>query len=309
MIVAIGGGTGLFTVLQGLKKYTNNIAAIVTMADHGGSSGILRDELGVLPPGDIRRCLVALSESRKLMADLFEYRFKKGSLKGHSFGNLLITALTEITGSFDKAIKECSKILAVKGIVIPCTFQDIKLCALLENGKIIKGEPAIESFRLYHNVNIKKLFLEPRNVKANKEAINTIKNAEKIILGPGSLYTSIIPNLLIKNIKNAIVKSKAKKIYVVNIMTQHGETDNFTANMHVSEIIKYLSKDILDYVIVNTEIPSAKVLKAYAEEWKFPVKVDKIKTKAKIVRKKLLRKTNFARHDPDKLAKTILALK
>lgn len=305
-IVVIGGGTGLYTLLSGLKDFDFDITAIVSTSDSGGSSGILRDEYGILPPGDARRCLVALSDSEEMLRKLFEHRFNRGGLKGHSFGNLLITALNEITGSFDEAIAQAAKILSVKGKVLPCTLDNTTLCALLENGKIVKGEVEVNRFKLNHNTRIKKLFMEPK-AKAYKDTIRAIKQADLILLGPGSLYTSVIPNLLVNGVAAAIRSSKGTKAYIVNIMTEHGETDNFAASHHVNEVEKYL-KTNLDCAIVNTTKAPKRLLKKYEEEYKSQVKADVENIKIKVIKGDFLRKKNLLRHDPHKLAKAILRI-
>ncbi len=313
-IVAIGGGTGLYTLISGLKNFDIDISAIVAASDDGGSSGILRDEYGILPPGDIRRCIVALSESEQLLRKLFEYRFRKGGLKGHSFGNLFITALREITGSFDAAVQEAARLLAVKGKVLPCTLDDVKLCALLENSRIVKGQVAVSEIKRNYNTKIKELFLETRElkeakarVKAYKPAIRAIEEADLIVLGPGSLFTSVLPNLLIKEIQQTILNAKAKKVYVVNIMTEHGETNDLTASQHVVEVEKYL-KGKLDYVILNTSKAPIELLKRYEEEYKVQVDADIENISAKIIKGDFLRKKNLLRHDSFKLAKAIIEL-
>lgn len=312
-IVVIGGGTGTFTVLSGLKKYTKNICAIVSMSDSGGSSGILRDELGVLPPGDIRRCLVALSNSDKLMRSLFNYRFKNGGLKGHSFGNLFLSALEKITGSFERAITEAAKILSIDGEVIPVTTGQTNLYALLENGQIIKGETNIDIPKHDGNLKIKKVWLQPK-IRATQQALEAIKKAELIVIGPGDLYTSVISNLLVQGISNAIANSRAKKIYVCSLMTKFGETNGFTVSNFVRVIEKYLGKKVLDYVIFNKSKLPSKLLKKYAQEEKFPVKYDinqstNFKTKPRYLGADVVSHRTLIRHDPDKLAKLILTVK
>jgi len=309
-IVVIGGGTGCFTVLSGLKKYPVELSAIVTMADSGGSTRILREEFGILPPGDVRQALVALSQSEKLLADLFAYRFKEGGLKGHSFGNLLITALERIKGNFEKAIEEAGKILNIKGKVIPVTLQNTNLCAILENDQIIEGEENIDVPKHNPNLKIEKVYLKPQ-VKANKRAIKAILRADLIIIGPGDLYTSIIPNLLVKGIPEALKKSKGKKVYVCNLMTKLGETNNFTGSDFVREIEKYLKGKILDYVIFNNKKPSPSRIEKYEKEGAQFVKYDKKdfrEAKFKIIAGNFLRKRGFIRHDPQKLAKVLLRI-
>ncbi len=302
-LVAIGGGTGLYTLLSGLKNFDFDITAIVSTADNGGSSGILRDEYGILPPGDVRKCLVALSDSEELMRKLFEYRFNTGGLKGHSFGNLLLTALTEVTGSFENAIKEAENLLSVKGKILPCTLDNSNLCALLENGKIIEGEENIGKYKLHHNTGIKRIYMQPK-AKAYKPVLDAIEKSDIIVIGPGSLYTSIIPNLIVDGISNAINKSKAKKAYVVNVMTEHGESDSIYASQYVNEIEKYLSGK-LDYVIVNTAKAPEKLLRKYEEEYKRQVIADIENINTKVIKGDFLKKKNLLRHDSHKLAKTI----
>jgi len=316
-IVVIGGGTGLPNVLQGLKKYTRNLTAIVTVTDNGRSSGILRKELQILPPGDIRNCLVALADSDKLMNDLFQYRFAEGrGLAGHTLGNLFIAALTKITGSFEKAIEEAGEILAIRGKVIPSTLEDVQICAELENGKIARGEVNV---RRPCKAQIKRVFLDKKNIKAAKGAVEAIENSDLIVIGPGSLHSSIIPNLLIKQIAQAMRKSPAKKVYVCNIVTQPGLTDNYDAAAHVREIIRYLGKGALDYAIINSSRPSRAVMKKYEKDNAFlvefskeeiertgvkPVIADLLEKREK--RKPLWEKMYWLRHDADKLAKVLV---
>lgn len=311
-IVVIGGGTGLNSILRGLKKYTNNITAIVTVADEGGSSRKLRYEFGVLPPGDIRNCIVALSDSGPLMAKLLDYRFIQGKgLKGHSLGNLLITALSKITGTFEKAVLEAGKILAIRGRVLPVTLQKTSLCAELENGKVIEQEPNVECHKTKYRSEIKKLFLKPRNVKAYPKSIDAIKKADIVVLGPGSLYTSILPNLLVNGIPEAIKKTRAKVVYVCNVMTQPGETDNYKADDHVEKIIKYLGKNILDYAVVNTSRAPEKLYWKYQKQGAKRVKYhpgDLDRFDIKVLEANLITKENLLRHDPDKVARVILRI-
>lgn len=270
-IVAIGGGTGLSMLLRGIKKYTNNITAIVTVGDDGGSSGRLREELGILPPGDIRNCIAALADDEDLITKLFQYRFRNGEgLEGHSFGNLFLTALCAITGDMVRAVKESSNVLNIRGVVLPATLDDMKLAAEFEDGQIVHGESNIPEM----HKKIKKLFTEPAICEALPEAIDAIKDADLIILGPGSLYTSVIPNLLVKGIVEAIEKSKAKKIYVCNIMTQPGETDNYSVASHVNALIGHAKgKKIIDAVLVNGKLPE-NMSKGYANSGSYPVIID-----------------------------------
>ena len=295
-IVAIGGGTGLSTMLKGIKKITNNITAIVTVGDDGGSSGKLREELGVLPPGDIRSCIAALADDEDLVAKLFQYRFKDcAGLSGHSFGNLFLTAMCAITGDMVRAVKESSNVLSIRGRVLPS----------------IKGESNIPE----SGKKIKRLFTEPSNCKPLEDAIWAIHDADLIILGPGSLYTSVIPNLLIKDIAKAVNDSKAKKIYVCNIMTQPGETDNFTVSDHLKTLINHAKYDkIIDAVLVNTDLPS-ELIAPYKDAGSEPVVVDTKeinKMGIQIVQKNLIEDkrfedghSSFVRHSPSRLARII----
>jgi uncharacterized cofD-like protein len=274
-IVAIGGGTGTFTVLSSLKKYDNlNLSAIVSMADSGGSTGRLRDELGVLPPGDVRQCLTALSRSDKLMRDLFCYRYQKGSLSGHSFGNIFLATLEKITGSFKKAVLESSKILNIKGEVIPVVEKKVNFGVKLESGKTVLGEYKISNVKGFDGrQRIKTAFLKPK-AKATFEAQKAIEKADVIIICPGALYSSVIPNLLALGICSAIRKSSAKKIYVCNLMTKFGQTNRFAVSDHVKTLEKYLGKNVLDCVIYNTQKPSDKILRYYEKSKEYFVKPD-----------------------------------
>ncbi len=306
-IVVIGGGTGLHTLLRGLKNYTSNITAVVTVFDSGGSSGQLRDELGVLPPGDIRNCLVALSEKESLMTKLFQYRFKNGSLQGHSFGNLFITAMSEVSGDFPKAVEKSSEILAIRGKVLPSSIDDVVLCAQLKNKTLIKGENNISKSK----DRIENIFIQPSSVLPLPETMQAIREADSIILGPGSLYTSIICNLLVKNIPEAICQSNALKIYICNVMTQTGETDKFTVSMHLKELIKYLHQNCIDYALVNKSILSKKIAAKYQKEGAYVVKDDlqaRFGNRTNIIRQELLSQHNYARHDSDKVAKLIMEI-
>ena len=252
-IVAVGGGTGLSMLLGGIKNITNNITAVVSVGDDGGSSGRLRESLGILPPGDIRHCITALADDEDLVTKLFKYRFKTGEgLEGHSFGNLFLTAMCAITGDMASAVKASANVISIRGRVLPATLDDMKLVAEMEDGRIVHGESTIPEA----GGKIKKLFSEPSNCKALPEVIEAIRSAELIILGPGSLFTSVIPNLLIEEISKEIAQSKAKKIYVCNIMSQPGETDKFTVSDHVKALINHAgTKDIVEAVLVNDYIP------------------------------------------------------
>ncbi|MBU4348349.1 YvcK family protein [Patescibacteria group bacterium] len=312
-IVVIGGGTGVFTTLTSLRPYFNNLTAIVTMADDGGSTGILRENFGILPPGDIRRALIALSGSNnEMLSKLFSYRFKQGiGLTGHSFGNLLITALERITKDFEKAINEAGKILSIEGKVIPITLGDTRLIAELGNGQIIKGENNIDIPKHEGNIKIKKVWLEPK-AKINSNAKKAILSADVVIIGPGDLYTSIIPNILVGGTKQALKKTKAKIIYFSNIMTKFGETNNFQASDFIKTIISYLGKGVLDYAIVNNKKPSFKKRAVYIKKNSDFVEPDfnleKINKDISIIKTDLLRPGKFIRHDSNKLGRLIKML-
>ncbi len=306
-IVAIGGGTGLSMLLRGIKNITNNVTAVVTVGDDGGSSGRLREEMGVLPPGDIRNCIAALADDEDLVTELFQYRFKTGEgLEGHSFGNLFLTALCSITGDMVRAVKESSNVLSIRGRVLPSTLDDMKLVAEMEDGRIIHGESNIPEAR----GRIKRLFTDPQDCKALDDVIDAIRDAELIILGPGSLYTSVIPNLLIKEISHEIAKSNAKKIYVCNIMTQPGETDGYTVCDHINALIQHAgSKEIIDAVLVNDFMPSNPA-KKYQLSGSYPVKLDMENLKKlgiSLVSRKLIEdnKEGFVRHSSNRVARAI----
>lgn len=305
-IVAIGGGTGLSVLLSGLKEYTSNITAIVTVADSGGSSGRLRQQFDILPPGDIRNCLVALADASTLMRDLFQFRFDKSSeLSGHSFGNLFITAMTRLTGDFEKAVKETSKVLALRGQVIPSTLNNVMLVAQHKDDSITEGEDQIPLVRKPIN----KVYLKPQGSLATPEALKAIEEAQIIVLGPGSLYTSIIPNLLIKEITQALVSSGAIKVYVCNVMTQPGETDNFSASSHIRTLINHSHPRVLDYCIVNTGEISADILKRYAQQDSYPVVNDRriIENMGyRVIQEDIITTEDLVRHDPLKLTNIIL---
>ena len=310
-LVVIGGGTGGFTVLTGLRKPFKNLAAIVSMAGEGGSTGALRGVFGVLPPGDIRRALVALSRTEnKTLSDLFNYRFAEGGgLKGHNFGNLMLTALERLTGSFEKAVAEASRILAVEGNVVPVTLESTHLCAQLEDGTIIFGENNIDIPKHNGRLRIKKLWLQPP-VKINPRAKKEIMDADMVIIGPGDLYTSILPNIIVRGVKEALTRSRAKKVFMVNVMTKFGETNNFKASDFVSETEKHLGKGVIDYVLVGKDKPASTRLKPYLKEKSQWVVLDKTKFnhKPKLIAADLVRRRGFIRHDPDKVARAIMQL-
>ncbi len=307
-IVAIGGGTGLSTLLRGLKHYTNNITAVVTVGDDGGSSGRLREEHGVIPPGDIRNCIAALADEEQLTTELFQYRFKTGhGLEGHSFGNLFLTAMCRITGDMVTAIKESSKVLNIQGRVLPSTLENIRLIAEMEDGSIVEGESHIPEV----GGKIRQLRCSPDSPKPLPEVIQAIQQAELIILGPGSLYTSVVPNLLIEEIAEAISRQNVPKVYVANIMTQPGETDGYTVGDHVQAILDHSHyPNMLTCVLVNSWLPDA-LLQKYQEAGYFPVVLDEDRCNelgVKVVQKFLVDEhdTKVIRHNPKNLARAVI---
>ena len=304
-IVVIGGGTGLSTLLRRLKKYPAKLTAVVTVADDGGSSGRLRDEMGILPPGDIRNTLAALADTEPLMTQLFQYRFKQGSeLEGHSFGNLFIAAMTDITGDFELAIKESSRVLAVRGQVIPSTLAEVQLEALYADGSTVCGESLIPEA----GKPISRVHLLPEDCPGTPEAVRAISEADIIILGPGSLYTSVLPNLLVKDIRDAVKNSSAPKVYVCNVMTQPGETDGYTAADHVQALLDHVGPKVVDYVIVNDAAVEPHLLRKYEAEGAIPVYPDVNRIRAmgiEPIARPLISLTDLVRHDPTALAKCI----
>lgn len=313
-IVAIGGGTGLSMLLRGIKKITNNITAVVTVGDDGGSSGRLREQMGVLPPGDIRNCIAALADDDDIVTKLFQYRFKTGEgLEGHSFGNLFITAMTAICGDMISAIKESSKVLLIRGRVLPATCDDMKLYAKMEDDSIVRGESNIPEA----GKKIMQLCCEPANCKPIPEVIDAINNADLIIMGPGSLYTSVISNFLVKDITRAIWHAKAKKIYVCNAMTQVGETDNYSVSDHVKTIFDHVrlddiddsNKNFFDAVLVNNTMPR-NLAEKYEQAGSLPVEIDISELRrlgVEVVQRSLLEdnKEGLVRHNCSKVARAI----
>jgi uncharacterized cofD-like protein len=308
-VVAIGGGTGLPNLLAGLKGYTDNLTAVVTVADDGGSSGRLRKDLNILPPGDLRNCLVALAETEPLMAKLFQHRFSRaGGLNGHSFGNIFIAALTEVTGDFAEALRASSKVLAVTGQVLPVTLDDVSLAARLTDGRRIQGESRITAA----HGQVAQLELEPADARPNPEVLQAIARADAIIMGPGSLYTSILPNLLVPGVAKAVARSGAMKILVCNVMTQPGETDGFAVSAHVRALKAQTGLDLADFVVANTESPSPEVLHRYAAKGQYPVAMDRDAVEAqgvRLVRARLLEtREGLVRHHPGRLARALIRL-
>lgn len=312
-IAVIGGGTGSFTVLRGLTRYTDELSAIVSVMDSGGSSGRLRDEFGALPPGDVRQCLVALSADDQdglLLRRLFEYRFPRGEgLGGHSFGNLLLTALSDLSGGLEPAIAAATSILNIRGRVIPVTLDDVHLCAELADGTVIRGEGRIDVRAVRPDVPIARVFLDPPG-QANPAALDAVATADLIVIGPGDLYTSIIPNLLVDGISAAISRSPGSLAYVCNVMTKRGETDGYTASDFAAQIAGYLGRERLDFVLANSGALPAEILKRYAAEGADPVEIDERLSRIvdNVVAADLASRGDYARHDGDRLARRLIDL-
>ncbi|MBE6097277.1 MAG: YvcK family protein [Schwartzia succinivorans] len=307
-IVVIGGGHGLSVLLRGLKQATSNVTAVVTVADDGGSSGRLREELGIIPPGDLRNCLVALADTEPLMEKLFQYRFSGTSeLAGHSFGNLFIAAMNEVTGDMETALRESSKVLAVKGRVLPASNARVRLDAYMNDGTVVEGESHIpEAHKRIEHVQ-----LYPEHVEAVDSALEAIENADAVILGPGSLYTSVMPNLLVDGIADALRKSRALKIYICNVMTQPGETDEYTASMHVKAILSHAGKGAVDYVLVNSAKLADEQIQVYSAQGSKPVHVDRDELNrlgVGFVQADITSETDAGHHDPAKLTKNIMKM-
>jgi len=305
-VVAIGGGTGLSAMLAGIKKFTSNITAIVTVTDTGGSSGRLRDEMDMLPPGDIRNCLVSLADAGPLIRDLFQYRFEVGEgLKGHSFGNLFITALSKVTGDFEKAIAESSKVLNIRGRVLPSTLEKVSLVAEFYDGTWAEGETNITDIKK----NITGLRLKPADCKASVEAVDAILSADIILMGPGSLYTSVLPNLLIPAILKAVLKSDAYKVYVMNVMTQPGETTHYSASDHLEALVRHTDPRVVDGCFVNTLPVPGELIKKYAEQGSAPVHLDLDKIESKgyeILQGEVITTDGQVRHESEKLCRILM---
>ena len=303
-IVAIGGGTGLATLLRGLKSYTTNLTAVVTVADDGGSSGRLRRELGTLPPGDVRNCIAALADAEPLMTSLFQYRFSNGSgLAGHSFGNLFIVAMSGVVGNFEDAIRQTSRVLAVRGQIIPSTLANVTLCAKMDDAQTITGESSISDTKAKGR--IKEVFLQPEDSPAHLEAVRAILDADMIILGPGSLYTSILPNLLVKGIRRAFAASPAVKAYICNVATQPGETDGFSLAQHVEAIEEHVGGHLLRWVVVNNNLKGTLPNADLSE----PVTVDSLlENGIRLVKADVVSESNRYHHDSRKLAQTMMRI-
>ncbi len=303
----IGGGTGLSVLLRGLKEYSSNITAIVTVGDDGGSSGRIREEFGMVPVGDVRNCIVALSDREELMEQLFDYRFQQGEgLDGHSLGNLLLVAMTHLTGSLHDAVTDINEVLQIRGRVLPVTDEPVTLKAILDDDTEIIGESCVSQA----DRPIVRLTIEPEDVQPLDEALDAIAKAEVIVLGPGSLFTSIIPNLLVDGIVDAILNSNAMKFYVCNVMTQLGETDNFTAEDHLTSLLEHGRKGIVDYIIVNSHATmNQELLRRYAEEGAAPVGYKKERLEqlhVHVVEADVLNEQHVLRHDSVRLAEAIM---
>ena len=311
-IVAIGGGTGLSTMLRGLKKYTKNLTAIVTVSDDGGGSGMLRRDIGMLPPGDIRHCMESLANTEPVMQQLLTYRFESGTLRGQCFGNLLLAALNGVTGSFDEAVRSMGQVLAISGTVIPVTTTDVRLTATFENGAYVVGESNIFGFKKQQDCRIDHVELLPAHPKALPDALDAIAAADLILLGPGSLYTSIMPNLLTEGVARAVAQSDAFRIYVLNVMTQDGETEGYTASDHIGALFSNSGERLFDWCLANDREIPAELLKKYGAEGAEPVRVDEAAVHELGVG--LLRApvagwaSGYVRHDPDALASELLRL-
>lgn len=314
-VVVIGGGTGQSVFLRGLKHYTKNITAIVTVADDGGGSGVLREDLGMLPPGDIRNCLLSLANIEPTMKEVMNYRFEEGALKGQSFGNLFLAAMNGLYGNFEVAVYKMSEIFAITGKVLPVTLTDINLVAELENGNIVKGESKIPEVVKKENTKIKNITLEPDNVRPLDEVISSLNEADIIVIGPGSLYTSIIPNLLVDGVVNAIKNSKAKKVYISNVMTQPGETNDYNVYDHIEAIINHCGENIIDYVLVNNKNIPDEVFEKYKNDGADIVLLDrKQKLKLNSLNIKYIEdnfvevKSSYTRHNAKHISKVIIDL-
>ncbi len=305
-IAVVGGGHGLSVLLRGIKQATSNVTAVVTVADDGGSSGRLRQDLGIIPPGDLRNCLVALADTEPLMEKLFQHRFEGNSeLAGHSFGNLFIAAMAQVTGDMETALLESSKVLAVKGKVLPASKDFVRLDAIMEDGSVVCGESKIpEAHKRIHRVK-----LYPEHAEAVQSSLDAIRTASAIVLGPGSLYTSIMPNLLVEGIGDAVCRSKAVKIYICNVMTQPGETDGYTASMHVKAIMDHAGHNAVDYVIVNSTPVPENLKQKYAEKGAYPVLVDDEelnKLGVGVIKADLITSKDAIHHDPKKLCDSVM---
>ena len=307
-IVTLGGGTGLSSLLRGLKPMTSNLVAVVTVCDDGGSSGRLSKDLGLLPPGDIRNCLVALADDESLMSELFNHRFQGGNdLGGHSFGNLFLAALTEVVGDFEEAVQVSSQILAIRGKVLPATLDKVTLCARMHGGTVVRGESAITAASGI----VEEIYLDPPGALPAAEVLASLTNADAVVLGPGSLFTSVIPTLLVEGMEEALRALKVPKIYVCNVMTQPGETDGFGAADHLSALERHVGAGLIDTIVVNVETPNEDLLRRYAAEGAHPVEpqIERLnKMGVKVMGANLISSDDLVRHDSDRLATALIDL-
>lgn len=310
-VVAIGGGTGLSTMLRGLKKKRIDLTAIVTVADNGGGSGMLRQELGMLPPGDIRNCMQALSNAEPTLTALLGYRFTEGSLKGQSLGNLFLAALNDMYENFDEAVVALGKALSITGRVLPVTNENVQLCAEFTDGAVILGECEIADYKKGSDERIRRLWLSPEKPKAVDACLRAIAEADLILLGPGSLYTSVLPNLLVDGISEAIHASKAMKLYVMNLMTQDGETEKYGAADHIRALFDHGGAGLFDHVLANDLAIPPEMLPSYAAEGAYPIRVSETETEAlgvKLCSAPVAKwEKGLIRHDPDALADAVMA--
>lgn len=306
-VVVIGGGTGLSTLLRGLKRHTDRLTAVVTVADDGGSSGRLRREMGILPPGDIRNCLTALAEDESLLGQLFQYRFEEGPLSGHSFGNLFLAALTKVTGDFEEAVRLSSSILAIHGTVLPASLEKVSLTAELDDGRRVSGQSSIAGSRR----SCRRIWLEPAEARATGAALEAIAGADIIVIGPGSLFTSIIPNLLINEIAAAVSGAACRRVYVCNVMTQPGETLEFTAADHLEALERHSRRGIVSTILVNNVAPPPNVVRLYLQQGAAPVPVDEERLRqagVDVVAADVCSAGDYFRHDSARLAATVMSL-
>ncbi len=307
-IVAIGGGTGLSVILRGLKEFQVDLTAIVTVADDGGSSGRLRSDFAMPPPGDIRNCLVALADTEPLLERLLQFRFPAGEgLAGHSFGNLFLAAMTHIMGDFESAIKETSRVLAVRGRVLPAVKDDVRLRAVLANGQVVEGESEIP----HAGERIERVELVPSDIQPLQEALDAIRDADAVVVGPGSLYTSVLPNLLVPGLVDALTQSPAKKVYICNVMTQPGETDALSASQHVEVIRRHVGRQLFDYILVNAASLPPQALAQYQAQHSYPVQADieaLHRQGLRVIARDFVHYATYARHDSRLIAEQIISL-
>lgn len=307
-IVIIGGGHGQSNALRGLKRLSKNLTGIVAVSDDGGGSGVIREDLGILPPGDIRNCILALSNAEPILKKLLDHRFESGSLQGQSFGNLFLAAMTAISGSFDEAVMRMCEVLSVTGKVLPVTTENVFLEASFENGETIRGESQIFLAKRMNDCRIQEIRMIPEHPKALHESVTEILNADIVLIGPGSLYTSVIPNFLVDGITEALAETKALRIFVMNVMTQEGETEGYTGYDHIRAFIDHAAPGVIDVCLANNQPVEGRVLEAYRKEDSTPIELCRKEIEElgiRVVERPLLKEAIFARHDPEKLADAI----